>query len=398
MSIEILTATILSKMSCISKWQSKFFIETVKLWFRLRGRYTFENLARQGTLSSESYRSNFSKFFDFKKFNLELFNYLDTEKIWAFDPTYLSKSGKKTYGIGYFWSGCKQKVSRGIELAGLAIVDVRNHSAFHYYATQTVLEEGQDLLRYYSNLLINDVTNLLSVSKYVVVDAFFSKKAFIDPIYRAGLHTITRLRDDAVMFYAYTGYQKAGRGRKKIFAGKIDVKNLDLSQFKPCIKENDWTAFEAFAYIKALKRWVKVVVIQHYKPDMSIKNCKIYISTDSTMDGANVYFYYHLRFQIEFEFRDSKQYLGLTHCQSTQKNRLSFHYNFALTMLSLAKIVHWLRQPIEVRKPFSIQDIKTQYFNEHFLNLFFNVFAISTEQQKNNPNINILTNYAKIAA
>lgn len=398
MSIETLTVTILSKMSCVGKWQAKFFIDTVILWFSLRGRYTFENLSRHSSLSSESYRANFSKSFGFKEFNLELFKYLSSEKVWSFDPTFLSKSGKKTHGIGYFWSGCKQKVSRGIELAGLAIVDVKNHSAFHYYATQTILAEGQDLLGYYASLLVNDSTHLLSVSRYVAVDAYFSKKTFIDPVYKAGLHIITRLRNDAVMYYLYTGFQKAGRGRKRAFDGKIDIKTLDLSQFKPCIKETDWTAFEALVYVKALKRRVKVVVIQHYKSDNSIKNCKIYISTDSTMAGTDLYLYYHLRFQIEFIYRDTKQHLGLNHCQSTQENRLAFHHNFSLTMLSLAKIVHWLKQPVDNRKPFSIQDIKTQHFNEHFLNLFFNVFAITPEQQKNNPNITTLINYSKIAA
>lgn len=146
MSIETLTSTILSKMSNVGKWQTKFFINLTNLWLGLKGRYHFENLSRQGDMSSESYRANFSKSFDFKAFNLELFTYLGVEKVWVFDPTFLNKSGKKTPGIGYFWSGCKQQVSRGIELASLAIVDVTNHSCFHYYATQTILSEGQDLL------------------------------------------------------------------------------------------------------------------------------------------------------------------------------------------------------------------------------------------------------------
>jgi hypothetical protein len=175
-------------------------------------------------------------------------------------------------------------------------VDVKNHSAFHYYASQTALKAGEDLLSYYATLLVNDITHLLSVSKYIAVDAYFSKKTFIEPVCKAGLHIITRLRNDAVMYYAYSGFQKAGRGRKKLFDGKIDVKNLDLSQFKPCIKENNWTAFEALAYVKSLKRWVKVVVIQHYNTDKSIKNCKIYISTHVTMCGTDLYLYYHLRF------------------------------------------------------------------------------------------------------
>ena len=39
-----------------------------------------------------------------------------------------------------------------------------------------------------------------------------------------------------------------------------------------------------------------------------------------------------------------------------------------------------------------------QYFNERFLKLFFDVFGICPEQQKNNLKIATLTNYAKIAA
>jgi hypothetical protein len=73
----------------------------------------------------------------------------------------------------------------------------------------------------YANLLVNDVINLLSVSKYVTVDAYFSKKTFIDPVCKSGLEVITRLRDDAVMFYAYTGIQKGGRGRKSSLQGKL---------------------------------------------------------------------------------------------------------------------------------------------------------------------------------
>ena len=102
MSIEILTSTILSKMSNVGKWQARFFIDLTNLWLGLKGRYHFENLSRQGEMSSESYRANFSKPFDFKLFNLELFKYLGKEKVWVLDPTFLNKSGKKTPGIGYF--------------------------------------------------------------------------------------------------------------------------------------------------------------------------------------------------------------------------------------------------------------------------------------------------------
>ncbi|PWK16140.1 hypothetical protein LV89_04915, partial [Arcicella aurantiaca] len=84
MSVETLTSAILRKMSLIGKWQAKFFLELVQTWLSLKGRYTFENLSRQGEMSSESYRSNFSNSFDFKTFNRYLFEYVGSEKVWAF--------------------------------------------------------------------------------------------------------------------------------------------------------------------------------------------------------------------------------------------------------------------------------------------------------------------------
>ena len=69
MSIETLTSTILRKMSFIGKWQAKFFIELVITWLSIKGCHTFENLSRQGEMSSESYRSNFSNSSDFKTFS-----------------------------------------------------------------------------------------------------------------------------------------------------------------------------------------------------------------------------------------------------------------------------------------------------------------------------------------
>ena len=68
----------------------------------------------------------------------------------AFDPSFISKSGKKTPGVGYFWSGCAGKTKWGLEIAGLAAIDIENHSAFHLEAVQTVgLKEDETLVSHY---------------------------------------------------------------------------------------------------------------------------------------------------------------------------------------------------------------------------------------------------------
>jgi hypothetical protein len=399
MSIETLTRSILAKMTEIGKWQSEFLVALTLTWLQLRGRYTFENLCRQGLFSAVTYRKQFSKEFDFKQFNHLLIDaYAAGERIFAFDPSFISKSGQHTHGIGYFWSGCAQAVKRGLEIAGLAVVDVVNHTAFHYHATQTRLAEGSSLLTYYAQLLTSQASQLGKLSKYITVDAYFAKYSFVEALTESGLLVITRLRNDAVLWYPYLGPKRAGRGRQKKYAGRVDCKEPDIQYFRPCIKETDWQAFEACLYCKSLKRLLKVVLVHHYRPDGSLKSYQLFASTDVSLSGADLWYYYHLRFQIEFLYRDGKQFLGLTHCQSRQESRLNFQFNFSLTLLSLVKITHWLSQPKAQRGAFSLQDLKTHYANEHLLNRFFQAFGLCPQTAQKNPAYQDLLNYAKIAA
>ncbi|PWA10539.1 hypothetical protein FNW52_18635 [Flavobacterium sp. ZT3R18] len=49
----------------------------------------------------------------------------------GFDPSYLSKSGKKTHRVGYYWSGVAGKAKWGLEVAGFAAIDPILNTAFH---------------------------------------------------------------------------------------------------------------------------------------------------------------------------------------------------------------------------------------------------------------------------
>ena len=60
-------------------------------------------------------------------------------------------------------------------------------------------------------------------------------------------------------------------------------------------------------------------------------------STDVALDGHKLVAYYIARFQIEFLFRDSKQFTGLADCQSRAETVLDFHFNAALATLNLAR-------------------------------------------------------------
>jgi hypothetical protein len=123
----------------------------------IRGRYNFAHLARYGKYVESTYRNNFAKNFDFLAFNQQLASrYISTDCILAFDPSFLAKSGKCTDGVGQFWSGCVGEVKSGLEMSGVAVVDLRDKTALHLLAIQTVLKEDDEtLLDYYASIIVN---------------------------------------------------------------------------------------------------------------------------------------------------------------------------------------------------------------------------------------------------
>ncbi|MBI1837956.1 MAG: transposase, partial [Flavobacteriia bacterium] len=86
-------------------------------------------------------------------------------------------------------------------------------------------------MNYYANVLASRKEELLSISKYVVVDAYFSKAPFVSTLSLNGFDIVTRLRDDANLLYKYYGKKKEGRGRPKKHEGKIDYNKLKEEYF-----------------------------------------------------------------------------------------------------------------------------------------------------------------------
>lgn len=400
MRVETLTLKILSLMQNIGKSQAKFLVHFFTLLIAFRGRANFENLARQGKYNESTYRNNFDKDFDFLNFNrLLVEQYCSEEVAIAFDPSFISKSGKFTPGLGYFWSGGAGRTQKGLEIGGFGAIDIVNNTCMHLIAKQTLDHKKYDsLIEYYVETVRSMSQGLQQVSKILVVDAYFSKSTFVEPVCQLGFEVVSRFRDDAVLFYAYLGPQKKGRGRPRKYQGRVDVRQPDENHFCLIIEEFDWKAYEGIVYSKSLKRWVKVVLVHHFKANGELKCVKIYFSTNLDREGSDVLLFYKTRFQIEFLYRDAKQFTGLMQCQSRKEKRLDFHFNASLTAVSLAKAAHYLSTPIEQRKPFSMFSIKAQYFNELLLSRFFNVFGIDPNNEKINLKYLSLRNFGKIAA
>jgi len=400
MNVKTLTAQILDKMSEIGKWQRDFLIENFDLQCRVRGRHNFLNMTRYSSMNESTFHVNYQKGFDFKQFNLHLCNmFCEDERTVAFDPSHISKSGKHTPGCGYFWSGCAGKAKWGLDIGGFATIDIKNNTAMHFFAQQTLdNKEYPSLLEYYTALVCLNAMDIKKISKYLVVDAYFSKNPFMDRVCGVGLEIITRLRDDANLVYPYVGPHPKRKGRPTEFGAKFDPTNLDPAYFTCCIEEADFRIYETTLYSVSMKRYLRIAVMHRYDKNGDFKSHSIFCATDLNLSGIDIFVYYKSRFQIEFLYRDAKQYTGLEHCQSKDEMKLDFHFNTALTTVSLVKAIYHLSQPIEQRTPFSMADIKTQYFNELMFELIISKCGINPHLPKIIDIRRNVLNFGKIRA
>jgi hypothetical protein len=377
--------------------RKQFIANVLVLFLSIKGRINFLQLSRFSENCEQYFRINFENKFNFQAFNLKLI--LDqsiSDCLVAFDPSYISKIGKMTFGLNMYWSGCAKKAKWGLEICGFAAIDVLRNTAFHLNAIQTPPIESMTLLVYYCQIVKENYLYFKELSKYMVADAYFSKKEVVDTMLSLGLHFISRLRSDSNLKYIFTGEQNGKKGANKKYDGKFNLKSINMNHFVEVISENDLKVYSAIVYSVAFKRNIKIAVAVFSKDGKQTKR-KIYFSTELALSGEKIFRYYCSRFQIEFLYRDAKQHCGLTNCQARSENKLYFHFNTALTAVNLAK-VDWLKSNTNENSQFSMSDYKTMYNNDLLLNQFISKFGINPNTKKNMNIISQLREWGKIAA
>nr|WP_318780841.1 transposase [Dendronalium phyllosphericum] len=111
-----------------------------------------------------------------------------------------------------------------------------------------------------------------------------------------------------------------------------------------------------------------------------------------------IYRFYKLRFQIEFIFRDAKQFTGLSDCQARDVKKLDFHFNASFTALNLAKLDAHQQQSAQKPLIFSMASVKRRALNDHLLDTFISMLDLSPTVIKSHPNYQNLRAYGVIAA
>lgn len=379
--VETILTPILAKLFDTDKWQRDFLVEFFKTLFSRQGRANFENLSRYSKYNELTFRRQFGRFFDWLNFNLGFIDFSKDTHIGVLDCSFISKSGKMTFGLDKFWSGVANIAKKGLEISVLGCINVDTSITYVLDVTQTPAglsisqTSNYSRIDFYMEQVLDCLFCMASIT-YFVADGFYAKRKVINTMLNNGKHLITKLRPDANLRYLNTKSRVKGqRGATVKYDGKVafDWFHIDDKEKWEFVGTDEnhahLTIYSQKLYAIQFERVIRVILLINHKTNSYV----LLACSDVNLDSRLIVKYYQLRFQIEFVFRDAKQFMGLNDSQARDDTKLDFHFNAALSAVNLA------------RKAISQDEIYNKSMN-NFVRYQYNQKFIDTIYSKLNQN------------
>jgi putative transposase len=317
----------------------------------------------------------------------------ETQWLLAGDEVVVSKSGKKTHGLDRFFSSVVGKTIPGLCFLSLSLISVQRRCSYplrlepilketaascpkaskagrgkdrgrpkgsrngnrREVSLSPYLQFVQDLLRQVLALVCQTLT-----VRYFVFDGAFGHHQALQMVRRTGLELISKLRHNSALYLPYDG-PYAGRGPRRKYGSKLDYQHLP-----PCFLKATSVEGQVHTAIYQLPVWHKkfpdrlnVVILVKTNQRTGAQAHVILFSSDLELGYEALIDYYRLRFQIEFNFRDAKQYWGLEDFMVTKPTPVYNSANLAMLMINLSQI---LMRPVRGHCPsFSVNDLKAHF-------------------------------------
>ena len=319
----------------------------------------------------------------------------------AGDEVVVSKAGKETYGLDRFFSGIQQQVIAGLSFFTFSLVNVREEQSYPMQTTQMVKSAEEkaaskakaeakkvkqtgekkklgrpkgsknkdkqevvlnpELLRIQKALQsLLDTIGTVILLNYVVMDGHFGNYPSAFMVRQTNLHLVSKLRYDAALYPVFEG-EHSGPGPKPKYGAKIDVHKMDEKYLKETsIEDNLRTdTYQGQFYNKEFAFALNVVIILKTNLDTHAQAHVILFSTDLEQAYDKIIKFYSLRFQIEFNFRDAKQYWALEDFMNVKEIAVTNAANLSFFMVNFS---YALLQPFRQQNPdYSILDLKSLY-------------------------------------
>ena len=194
----------------------------------------------------------------------------------------------------------------------------------------------------------------------MVLDGYFGTYPASWLVGDCGLHLISKLRHNAALYFPFVG-SKPKRDPTPRYADKLDYKALPESARCASLTEDRFVidTYQLTLWHTDFPQPLNVVILVKTDSRTHKSSHVVLFSTDLALSAAQIVDYYSLRFQIEFNFRDAKQYWGLEDFMNVSPTTVTNAANLAFLMLNLSAVLlpaHRQQQP-----DFSVFDLK-MYF------------------------------------
>ena len=310
----------------------------------------------------------------------------------AGDEVVVTKAGKHTHGLGRFFSSLYGKPVPGLSFFALSLVSVQERRSFPIRIAQFVREASAQPsqaaprakrgrgrpkgsrnkdktainwtpeLAHVNGLLagvLKQASAVLPLS-YLLLDGHFGNAPAAHMARQHNLHLISKLRHDAALYWPYDG-PYAGRGPHRKYGPKLDVHHIPERYLKHTTTEGNLQTriYQATLRHKQFAQPLNVVLIVKTNLRTHARAHVILFSTDLELAAAQLIDFYSLRFQIEFNFRDAKQYWGLEDFMNVSSLAVTNAANLSLFMVNLTDCL--LRDLRRSQPDFSVLDLKAYY-------------------------------------
>ena len=168
------------------------------------------------------------------------------------------------------------------------------------------------------------------------------------------------------MYFPYAG-SYSGRGKRRKYGKKLEYRDLPDESLQTSFVEKDIETkiYQMNLWHKKFADLLNVVVI--VKTNLTTKAVAhvVLFSSDGDLPYDRLIDYYRLRFQIEFNFRDAKQYWGLEDFMTVKQTPVYNSANLAMFMVNLS---HALMRPLQPYWPeLSVNDLKAWFRSRKYV-------------------------------
>jgi putative transposase len=373
----------------------------VEAMLAISGRVTMKGLSRWSGKGG-SYRT-IQRWFNTPLNWLQLNWFLIRHHLWDGDEVALmsgdhvvvTKSGKTTHGLDRFFSSLYGKAVPGLCFLSLSLLSVKHRTSYPVVTEQVDkrlavpvqataknkktsggsrgrpkgsknrnrrevdLSPSLCFIQRHIKQLLEQIGDTFKVV-YFIFDGELGHNDALQMVRQVDLHLISKLRYNSALYLPYDG-PYSGRGPRRKYGQKLDYRNMPSEHLKATSidQEIKTQIYQMSLWHKKFADLLNIVVMVKTNLKTNKTAHVVLFSSDLELGYEHMIDYYRLRFQLEFNFRDAKQYWGLEDFMSVKERPVYNSANLAMFMVNLS---HALIRPMRQEWPaFSVNDLKAWF-------------------------------------